>query len=102
MKLATFKKIAAEVAALEKSDVKFDIGIIGDNDYEPDPVVTFNPKKFEVSTLKQLAEVQAILGTEIALHQYGNKVEIKGLKPTPCIKPIFDLIADIKAKPLEK
>ena len=103
MNLKTFKKISAQISQLEKNDIKFDIAIRGDTDWQcGSETAFFEPTHYEVSTLKQLSDVQAVLGKPIKLNDSSNKITIKDLTPTLCVARLPTLVDGFKNKPGEK
>lgn len=68
MNLKTFRKIVRQVEDLAKSDLKFDIAVRNDSDWQPDSESAFfEPVHFNITSHKQLYETQEILQKPIAI-----------------------------------
>lgn len=100
MNLKTFNKIAAQVAELVKSKIKFDVSITNDNHWQVGAEsAIFEPIHYEVNSLKQLSDIQTVLSRPIRLNDSYNKVTIKDLKPVPCVKDLRVITEEIKKNP---
>lgn len=100
MNLKTFKKLANQIADLEKAKVEFDVQIQNDYPYSKgNEDAVWEPIHWTVSTLKQLSDVQSILKRSITLKDTYNTVEIKNLKTTDCVRSVDEILADVKKNP---
>ena len=98
MNLETHRKIHRQIEELAKSKIKFDIQVQGDDLAVGSTSASFIPIHIEVKSLKELALVQSIRKTPLAL-EGANKVKIVGFKPNNCIKLVIDLIISFKQSP---
>ena len=98
MHLDHFKQLAKNVTDLEKTGAKFDVFVANDNVYvKGSTLATFHPMNFEVSTLRQLAEIQKVLGRTLNF-SHNDKVSIPGLvKARSCVSPVAQIHEFIKA-----
>lgn len=100
MNLKTFKKIANQVAELEKAKIKFQVAIRGDGAWNSnESEIYFEPTNYEVTTLNQLSQIQAITGRAIDRHDSSNSIKIDGLNPVPCVKNVYDFNREIQDSP---
>jgi len=102
MHIDRFKAIARQVSELEKTGVKFDVSIVHDEPWTKGYAgAGFEPVSFEVSTLRQLSDVQAILAKPLPLSTQNCKLDFSTLKGD-CVRNVMDVLTTIKAHPLEK
>ncbi len=104
MHINVFKKIAKQVADLEKSGVKFDVTIPGDNQWTKGCALAhFEPAYYEVSSLAQLSQLQQIMGKPISVlaqapNSYyqanSNKVTLADFKVTNCTSALNTEVND--------
>lgn len=97
MHLDHFKKLAKDVAELEKTGAKFDVLISNDNIFtKGNTHALFHPANFEVSSLKQLSEIQRVLGRTIVFSN-NDKVSIDALKKAQnCVSPVSQIAENIR------
>lgn len=103
MHLDHFKKLTKEVVDLEKTGAKFDVLISNDNVFaKGNAHAIFHPANFEVTSLKQLAEVQRVLGRTINFNA-NDKVTIAGLsKAQNCVSPVAQVSEFIRLGKTDK
>lgn len=94
MNLETFKRIQKQVSDLEKSGLKFDISIKNDIIWQRDShTAEFEPIFYNIETVGQLAQLQAIIGKAITIHTtpaqgLSSNVYLKDFKPIECVKSL--------------
>lgn len=103
MHLDHFKQLAKGISDLEKTGAKFDVFITNDNVYaKGNTHASFQPVNFEVSSLRQLSEIQRVLGRTINFGSY-DKINIPGLsKAQNCVSPVAQVHEFIRLGKTEK
>lgn len=101
MHIDQFKKLSKQIVELEKTGVKFDVTILGDEGWKKGSTAAyFEPANFEVETLKQLSEVQTILARPMQLGAANCKIKFGKTEST--VKKAQELFSEIVKSPAKK
>ena len=103
MNLKTFKRLAAQVAELEKSKIEFDVSIKDDNAYiAGSSSAIFEPCHYKIENLQQLSTLQSVLGRPVKLTDHYNTVKITNFTPVNCSISLRDITEYLKKNPNER